>query len=367
MPEKNTWDSVLRNISSKKISEPEPIQVIKSKAPCREADEGGWTDIEKAEYGRVLSVAIYPAVNVQLNVYEKNNHRNGIEVYAMDFDENIILNYNDNPYDGQHDLIKAAINKMEIPDKYALEAIIKSEMPPANSTGTSASVSVALIGALDYLTPGRMLAHQIAFEAQQLEAKELKYECGIQDQLAAAYGGINFIDMYQYPYATVSRLDLDRRTFLELDDRMLLFGLNIPHASSDVHKVVLQNLGEKGPECEEFETLRQMPILARDALLAGDLKKFGQVMRLNTQAQRELHPDLISSKHQLGIDIAQKYGSWGEKANGAAGPGGSLTILAPADERVKSEMILDMEKHEFVYIPSRIATEGLRVWEVYHN
>ncbi len=79
----------------------------------------------------------------------------------------------------------------------ALEITIHSAMPAGASTGTSAAVCVALIGALDALTPGRMTSHEVAYCAHRIETERLRLQSGIQDQLCAAYGALSFIEMYQ--------------------------------------------------------------------------------------------------------------------------------------------------------------------------
>ena len=68
-----------------------------------------------------------------------------------------------------------------------------SDRPGGCSTGTSAAVSVALIGALDARTPGRMTPGEVAAKAHEVETVYLKLQCGIQDQIPSAYGGIGTI------------------------------------------------------------------------------------------------------------------------------------------------------------------------------
>jgi D-glycero-alpha-D-manno-heptose-7-phosphate kinase len=99
------------------------------------------------------------------------------------------------PLPDRHPLLEAAIGAMAIPDDLALEITIYSEVPAGCSTGTSAAVTLALIGGLDALTPGRMAPHDVAYAAQRIETERPKLQCGIQDQLCSAYGGINYIEM----------------------------------------------------------------------------------------------------------------------------------------------------------------------------
>ena len=71
-------------------------------------------------------------------------------------------------------VIEAAIRKMNVPGKFAFQVTIFSEAPAGASTGTSAAVTVALIGALDCLTPGRMTPHEVAVVAHSVETEILK-------------------------------------------------------------------------------------------------------------------------------------------------------------------------------------------------
>jgi len=59
----------------------------------------------------------------------------------------------------------------------------------------------------------------------------------------------------------------------------------------------------------------------------------------NTDAQRLLHPDLVSADAQTAIDVAAANGAWGWKVNGAGAEGGSLTLLCGPDMRRKRRLL----------------------------
>jgi D-glycero-alpha-D-manno-heptose-7-phosphate kinase len=101
----------------------------------------------------------------------------------------------------RHRLLEAAIEELAPPEEYALEIAIYSEVPACASTGTSAAVTVALIGALDALTPGRLTPYEIAYRAHRVEVERLGLQSGIQDQLCAAYGALNFIEMNEKEFS----------------------------------------------------------------------------------------------------------------------------------------------------------------------
>jgi len=91
-------------------------------------------------------------------------------------------------YDGTLDLIKAACKVLAIGSVPGLEIRTRSDAPPGSGLGTSASLGVAVIGALVKYTGMSILPGEIAYMAYRLEAEELRLLTGTQDQYAAAYG-----------------------------------------------------------------------------------------------------------------------------------------------------------------------------------
>ena len=341
----------------------QPLRVICSMAPIRIADFGGWTDTWFAEHGRVLNIAVYPYAEVQIRVFPRGD-RPPVQIHAENYGERYTLDSVGGTYD-RHPLLEAALEYMGVPHDIALEIALFSEAPVGCSTGTSASVSVALIGALDRLTPGRLTPHEVARSAHRIETDLLKQQCGVQDQLASAYGGINFIEILDYPHSIVSPIDLPNPLLWELERRLSLIFLGQSHSSSRIHEKVIAELEAAGPEAEKLEPLRQTALRARDALYEGDFCALGRTMIENTEAQANLHPDLVSPRHRAVIDLAGDFGSLGWKVNGAGGDGGSVTLLSGAESAVKREMLRAIQQAvpQTQNIPIYLSPFGLRVWE----
>ncbi len=344
-------------------SQPRPLRVINSVAPIRICDNGGWTDTWFAGYGRIFNIGVYPYAEVQIQVYPYRRQKDRIVIHAENFGERYAVRP-EKKWD-RHPLIEAAIEYMKVPKTVAFEVTIFSEAPAGGSTGTSASVSVALIGALDRLTPGRLTPHEVALVAQRIETEMLKQQCGIQDQLCAAYGGINYIEMFNYPHASVSPIQVSNSIWWELERRLVLVYLGKSHSSSQVHEMVIRELENAGPDCPKLKPLRETAPRSRDAVYAGDFKALGKAMIDNTEAQRRLNERLISSDADAIIDIAREYGALGWKVNGAGGEGGSITILCGDLSFRKRAMIKAIEAANplFKSIPLYLSRHGLRVWE----
>lgn len=340
-----------------------PLAVIHSAAPIRICDNGGWTDTWFAGHGQVFNIAVTPCAEVQIAVRPAAARAGRVVIHPENFGSPYEVRHAAAPW-GAHPLLEAAIALMKPPPDLDLDISIHSEAPPGAGTGTSAAVTVALVGALDALTPGRMSTHEVAVAAQRVETEMLGRQCGIQDQLASAYGGINFIEMFRYPQATVTPIAVPDATLWELERRLVLVYLGRSHDSSAVHESVIHALENAGPDSPPIVELRRTAALSRDALTAGDFAALGRAMTENAEAQARLHPALIGSEARHVIDIAKAHSALGWKVNGAGGEGGSLILLCDEDASRRRALIgaIEQARSAFRHIPITLSRYGLRVW-----
>lgn len=341
------------------------VGLINSLAPIRVCDNGGWTDTWFAKHGMVFNIAVYPYAQVQLKVIECGAGDGRVTIHAENYGERYDVPRKPRRCYDKHPLLEAAFDFMEVPEGVCVEATIHSEAPAGCSTGTSAAVSVALVGALDCLTPGRMTPHEVAMTAHRIETELLGQECGVQDQLAAAYGGINLIEIDAFPRATVRPLHVPDDLWWELERRLVLVFVGEPHSSSAIHKLVIADLGGCGHDSSKLNALRSLAARSREAIEAAELAALGRAMIENTDAQGDLHPALVGRAHQRVIDIARAFGAIGWKVNGAGGDGGSVTLLAPPGAAAKRAMIGAIEQSDpcFRHIQTYLSRRGLRRWE----
>jgi len=341
-----------------------PIKIISAVAPIRICDNGGWTDTWFAEFGKIFNIGVYPYAEVQIEVFPSGVLPERVVIYAENYGERYTPNPEHTGWD-RHPLLEAAIELMGAPAGLSFQVTIFSEAPSGASTGTSAAVTVALIGAMDMLTPGRLTPHEVAYRAHSVEVDMLGQQSGIQDQLCSAYGGINFIDMFAYPYSSLSQLQVPNSTWWELERRLCLIYLGRSHSSSQVHEKVIRDLERSGPDDQRLVDLRATAEPSRDAIYAGDFVALGRAMIQNTEAQRRLHPLLVSEDASRIIEIAENNGALGWKVNGAGGEGGSITILCGERSSAKRAMIREIEEENplFQNIPIYLSRYGLRIWE----
>jgi len=346
------------------VTKPRFLKIIHSRAPLRINDIGGWTDTWFAGRGTVLNMAVDPPVEVQVKVLSNTDRvRKRVKVCADNFAESFSCDP-DRPRLDRHPLLQFTLAAVPVPDQFRLEVRIFSPVPAGISTGTSASVCVALLGALNLAVGGRRTPLQIATLAHRVETEKLKLQSGIQDQICAAYGGACHIHMPRYPHALVRRVPLAPALWDDLNRRLLLVYLGRPHRSSAIHEQVIARLEAAGPGFRPLENLKGLADRAWEALRAGDLKSYGRIMIRNNECQRGLFPELISPEADEVIRLAKKWNSVGWKVNGAGGRGGSLTLLAGADDGSRRRLVRDILAlgRGIKPLPMILSAAGLRAW-----
>jgi len=294
-------------------------KVVYSRAPVRICDIGGWTDTWFYPKGVVFNIAV--DLFTYLRVCE--NSSNNICITSENLEIETKFNVNNIIYDGKLDLLKAVINKMGI-DK-GIDILVRSDVPPGCGTGTSASVAVALISALAHLQGEEKDPLQIANLAHQIETDELKLESGVQDQYAAAKGGINFMEI-DYPSVKLTPITVSKRRMYEYENQLILIYFG-SRSSSEMHKVVIKKFKQKDEKViKAFDTIKNCALKMKNSAKLT-LEEIGAILNTNWSAQKQLHPLMTNSSIEKAEKIARDKGALGFKCNGAGG-GGSATILA---------------------------------------
>jgi len=315
-----------------------PFCRIRARTPVRINDIGGWTDTWFAGSGRVLNLAACPGTEVHIRVFPNPSRApERVEIHALDFNSSFLMDPDEPDY-CLHPLLQACVASLPVSPDIRLEIDLHSAVPPGISVGTSASVSVALLGGLNRLQSTPLEPLELASLAHRVETERLGWQSGIQDQICAALGGICYIEMPEYPRAVPERLQLPGPLHAELNHRTCLIYLGRSHRSSSLHEQVIASLQDQGPHSPVLGRLRELAREGRTCLLAEDLEGYGKVMIRNHECQRSLHPDLVPPEAEEVIALARAEGAVGWKVNGAGGGGGSLTILAAREHPRQDRM-----------------------------
>ncbi len=301
---------------------------IRGRAPCRIDLAGGWTDVSPfsdREGGAVVNIAINRYTYASVHPRPDRAVRLRSDDYGMQIE---IGDLDLLTYDGRLDLPKAALKRLGGDRGFTIAT--RADAPPGSGLGTSAAMAVAILGALDTSRQASRAPAELAALAHLLEVEELGIAGGKQDQLAAALGGINFLE---FGAGTPASIPLEVRPGVvnELEKRLVLCYSGISRLSGDIiQRVQAAYLAADPSTCAALRTMRGLAHATRSALMTGDVEELGSILHENWRCQLALHPSVTNAEVDRFFEIAAAHGARGGKACGAGG-GGCLVFWAAND------------------------------------
>ncbi len=346
--------------------------LIRSRAPVRIDFAGGWSDVAlftEESKGLVVNGAINRYAYATLVCDSQTQFPDSVElqrvldkrirIYSADFDTFVEAeDVRQLEYDGNIDLVKAAVRQMSI-QIGSFDLITQSNAPPGCGLGTSAAMGVTLIGVLGALKDVTYLPYQYAEFASGIERHELGILGGKQDHYASAVGGIRFME-FQGEDVKTSPLRLPPHIRYELEKNLVICYTGKPRLSGDIHQKVTQayKSGEPGVR-KSLENLKSIAESTKTALIRGRLTDFGELLTENWENQKKLHSSVTNEQIDKLFNIANEHGAIGGKACGAGGGGCLLFYCQPTREHNVRQKL---EEAGTRIIDFNFDFDGLQVW-----
>ncbi len=304
--------------------------MIISQTPVRMSFFGGGTDFP--EFFREHSGAVISTT------FDKYCHVNVRELPPL-FDYKTYLAYAqiekvNSVGEIKHPAIRNAMEWLGL-ERIALN--YDADIPSKTGLGTSSSFSVGLLNAFYTLQGITKTKRELADDAIYLERTLCKEDGGIQDQIAAAFGGFNRIDFTADGYK-VSPLDISEERKQKLNSNLLMFFTGLSRFSFEIQKTTKVAMNNKTAELLE---MLKMVDVAENILVNPDtsLDDFGRLLNetwlLKRSISSKISTDYIDDIYQK----AMNAGALGGKLLGAGG-GGCLLFYVPEEkhESVRSAL-----------------------------
>lgn len=210
----------------------------------------------------------------------------------------------------------------------SLEISYGGDLPARSGVGSSSAFAVGLIHALKKLNRDIEISKKdLAYEAIRLEQDVLRENVGTQDQIACSYGGVNFLRFggSTEPWS-VETLSLDKKTLLQLENRMVLLYTGISRLSSDISGGLIENISRKN---KELERTSELALSCREILLNnGDISAIGEMLNESWKIKKEINPYAVTPELTKIYNMAIAKGAIGGKVLGAGGGGFLLFWLS---------------------------------------
>jgi D-glycero-alpha-D-manno-heptose-7-phosphate kinase len=310
--------------------------IYRSKAPLRIGLAGGGTDV--SPYSDHFGGAILNAT-VSLFAYANIEplERNKIIVQALDRKEEQHFEWATKlPVDGKLDLLKGVYNRIQkdygIPETgFRLSTFV--DVPVGSGLGTSSTLVVAIIGAFVEWFKLPLGDYDIAHYAYQIEREDLKFAGGKQDQYAATFGGVNFMEFYEGDKVIVNPLRIKPQYLHELENNLVLYFTATSRESAAIIDEQIKNVNIKNEKSiEAMHQLKEQARMMKEALLKGRLNEFGEILDFGFLQKRLMAHNITNNRIEEIYEAAKKAGATGGKISGAGG-GGFMTFYCPGNTR----------------------------------
>jgi D-glycero-alpha-D-manno-heptose-7-phosphate kinase len=308
--------------------------IYRSKAPLRIGLAGGGTDVSpySDQYGGAIlnaSISLFAYANIEILEEKK------IIVEAFDRNEKEIYDWSPSlPINGKLDLLKGVYNRIQkdygIPET-GLKLSTSVDAPAGSGLGTSSTLVVAIIGAFVEMLKLPLGDYDIAHYAYQIEREDLKLTGGKQDQYAAMFGGVNYMEFYEDDKVIVNPLRIRSQYLHELENNLVLYFTSTSRDSAAIIDEQVKNVQNKDEKSiEAMHQLKEQARMMKEALLKGKLNEFGEILDFGFQQKRKMAHNISNSRIEEIYDAAKKAGATGGKISGAGG-GGFMIFYCPGN------------------------------------
>lgn len=335
----------------------------RSKAPLRIGLAGGGTDV--SPYSDLYGGAI---LNVTLSLYARATlewtDSPTIEIMALDRGESVSHPLcSALPIDGQLDLVKGVYNRLNREGKLPASGIRIStqvDAPAGSGLGTSSTLMVAILGAFAEACKLPYGEYDLAHLAYEIERKDLGLAGGKQDQYAATFGGVNFMEFYGDDKVIVNPLRVKPEYLDELENNLLLYYSSTSRDSAKIIEVQQKNVQDKNARSiEAMHQLKEQAQQMKEALLRGRLDTIGEILDYGFQQKKKMAEGISNSWLEEIYDTARKAGASGGKISGAGG-GGFMIFYCPGNTR--HQVAESLTKLGGSVQPYQFTLSGIRSW-----
>ncbi|HET6244842.1 MAG: dehydrogenase [Bacteroidetes bacterium] len=339
--------------------------IIRSKAPLRIGLAGGGTDV--SPYcdlfgGAILNatVSLYAYATIEpldtgeiiFNVADRN------EFEKLDSAMELTLN-------GNLDLLKCVYNRVvkdftKKPLSFKLSTFV--DAPAGSGLGTSSTLVVAILGAFAEWLKLPLGEYDIAHLAYEIERVDCKMAGGRQDQYAATFGGVNFMEFSKDDKVIVNPLRIKEQYLSELEHNLVLFYTQTSRFSSKIIEQQSKNVNDKNQSSiNAMHNLREQSVRMKEALLRGQIHQIGEILDFGWKHKKQMAGGITNPLIDEIYQSAIQAGATGGKISGAGG-GGFMIFYCPGTTRYN--VIKVIEKFGGSVKRYTFTKEGLSTWTI---
>ncbi len=310
--------------------------MIISKTPVRISFFGGGTDYHSyylrkkgAVIGTTIDKYIYLSIN-RLSAF---------------FEHKIKISYSspekvNHLHEIKHPSIRECLQYKKLDE--GLDIHVFADLPAKTGLGSSSAFTVGFLNALYKLQDSIACKKTLADEALLVEQQLIKEKVGSQDQVHAAYGGLNLIEFDKNGYQ-VTPLDIGEDKLSCFQDHLLLFYTGITRFADEILDEQIKNTQSCSKDLF-LDKMLDMVYEAYDIFLKSDsqelVEQIGHLMHQSWSLKKKLSSKISNPHIDELYEKARNAGAYGGKLCGA-GHGGFLLLMAPLEKHTEIRSALN--------------------------
>ena len=251
-----------------------------------------------------------------------------------------------------HPAVREGLKYLNVNGEYGgLEIHHQGDLPARAGMGSSSSFAVGLFKVLTALKGQIIGKHELAGMAIEFEQSILKENVGSQDQVAAAYGGLNLIRFLKNGEIRIEPVTISTARISELESNLMLLYTGASRLSSKVAGDFIGNLEKEAAVLRKMRAMvdQSLSILASQ----GSINEFGTLLNESWQLKRSISNKVSNATIDNIYDTAIKNGALGGKLLGA-GSSGFMLFFAPPE---KQQQIKDALPG-YLHVPFKVESGG---------
>ena len=336
----------------------------RSKAPFRIGLAGGGTDV--SPYSDEFGGAILNAtVNLFATTTITPRTDGKIIIRAADRGEVLVFDsVEELPIDGVLDLQKGVYNrivKQFSKEKLSFEMVTNMDVSSGSGLGTSSTLVVSILGAFVEWLKLPLGEYDIAQLAYDIERVDLNMAGGKQDQYAATFGGVNFMEFYG-DKVIVNPLRIRQVRLDELEFNLILYYTKTSRESAKIIESQAGNAKNKSEKpVNAMHEVKKQAFLMKEALLKDELQRIGEILSVSWEHKKNMAAGITNELLDNIYNTAIKAGATGGKISGAGG-GGFMIFFCGNDTRY--DVINALKEFGGYAYNYQLTNQGLTTWTV---
>jgi D-glycero-alpha-D-manno-heptose-7-phosphate kinase len=240
-----------------------------------------------------------------------------------------------------------------------IEVVHNADLPARSGLGSSSAFTVGMLHSLYTLMNYMPSKKELAMNAINIEQNLIKESVGSQDQVAAAFGGLNFISFDKNSQIDVEKIVIPVERISQLESNLLMFFTGFARTASEIAKIQIEEIDKNE---RHLNLMSEICLEGKNILINSnaDLNELGKLLDMQWDLKKRLAKEITNPEIDDIYNAGIENGALGGKLLGAGG-GGFIVFYAEKEfhSRIKSAL------KEKLFVPIRFDYSGSKI--VYYS